>query len=545
MDIIANWLSRLPACPQEDEYGRPWAMHKRTGMTPAQALYFAALPGAGKQESEFTMLCRNGAVDDNHLYFMQAGKLCRQELTAIDHAGDLLQLCLEHDLEAIWILAGTKLSDRATREFVETAQDWDIKNAQYTLDKSQTDGQARATYLKAWKKKEARPPWAPGQKDYGRSVHLGWAEHNDKYGFYAITSPVTLLGALTYYEDAIGAPARFSAHSTGKNLMRAVNNTKERLPWLAPVDLSRAACVTIAGQIVHIPCLPARDVVFMRPLTAQERAQGGYLVTADKNSMYLAACTDVRLGAGDPVHKTHAQIDTSKLETGIYFIRIAGTSIFDGDLLPHPTDGRLEGWFWVYTVKLLIDLGYEVEIVEGYTWAQSHTTLRPWAERLWPARASLKTDRARYSNEPARLAAYGAMQTTIRGAIGLLAHPPDFTDRPGAFDWYRPDWNALIVDLARVKMFYVMWKYFKLGFIPFAIMTDCLYYIGASNDHAASLPGMFDRSDKLGGFKRKFARPVTTGQIAALQSNPRATIIEVNNSLLKYDRGEIEIQEIA
>lgn len=569
MNIITEWLAGLPALPDVDEFGRPWACMARYGMTPAQKIFLTELarrekdapageispaPGRTASPAQAGMVYRNGVVDDTHLYLMEAGRLCRRVLGNIAHAGDLLQICLETGLDAIWILAGTDLSDRATRAFFETAQDWELPNIRTTAppgssdkwkDTSQTDGQARATYLMAWKKKEARGRRVPGQ-DQGRAVYLGYAEHNYSYDFDRITSPVTLLGALAYTEDAIAAPVRFSAQSTGKHLMKTENSNETRAPWIAPVDFSPFPTIARGGRDVPIPTMPATDLVWMRPLTAQEIEQGGYLITGDKNSMYDAACTSAQLGQGAPVYRRGAEINTRKPPIGIYHIRIAGQSIFDGQMLPHPTDGQAESWQWVYTVKLLLDLGYEVEIIEGYIWERAHTTLRPWAERVWNARVALKKGHPdckmdRYQNEPARLAAYGAMQAIIRGAIGLLAHYPDFADRPGAFDWYRPDWNALIVDHARVKMFYLIWKYAKLGYIPFGVLTDCIYFIGATDNHLQALPGLYDRVNDLGGFKRKFARPVTARQIAALQAHKGYTISEVNNALLKYDKGEIDI----
>jgi hypothetical protein len=548
MTIIANWLAGLPAMPETDEYGRPWAMHKRRGMTPMQSVFFRAIaqhkqqaPVAPAQPVAMVaqagacsaMIYRNGVTDDSYLYYMQAGKIARRELGSVENIGDLLQLCLETGLEAIWILAETALSDRATRAFVEdtqAAQTWQITNAQYAEKHTQTDGQERASYLKAYKKREARGRRIPGI-DQGRAVYLGYAEHNFSYSFENIHNAVTLLAALSYTEDAIGAAIRFSAQSTGKNLMKAENSNEQRSAWIAPVDL------TASTQA----CTPATDLVWMRPLAEHEISETGYLVTADKNSMYAGACTSVLLGEGQPVYKSGAEIDANKLEIGIYHIRLTGTSRFDGKQLPHPTDGQTDSWQWVYSVKLCQDLGYQVEILEGYTWARAHTTLRPWADRVWKARTKLKTNTKRYNHETARLAACSAMQTIIRGGMGLLASKPKFTDNAGAYDWYRPDWNALIVDHARVKMFYIIRKFAEQGYTPFGVLTDCLYFVASTDNHTQALPGMFDRTSELGGYKRKVARTVTAKQIAALQARKGYTINEVNLALNNYDKGKIEL----
>lgn len=527
MNIITEWLAGLPNMPACDEFGRPWANISRYGMTPCQQAFFQAIQGE-------PIAAHIGVVDDTHLYQLQSGKLARRALGEIRHAGDLLEICLQTELETVWILSGTALSDRATEDFITGAgETWEVTNAQYAQGETQTDGQARASFLRAYKKREARGRRSPGETDQGRAVYLAFAEHSFSYNFDEIRNATTLLYAVAYLEDAIAAPLRFSAQTVGKNLMKAENSAPARLSWVAPIDLSAFPQVESA----------ATDLVWMRELTPDE--YNGYLITADKNSMYCAACTSAQLGEGEPVYKRGTEIDASRLQTGIYHIRLSGASQWDGVQLPHPTDRQVDLWAWVYTVKLCQDLGYGVEIVEGVVWERAHTTLRTWAERVWRSRAGLKRDKKRYQNEAGRLASNEAMQTIIRGAMGLLAHKPEFADRQGALDWFRPDWNRLIVDLSRVKMFYTIRKYVELGYKPFAVLTDCIYFIGVCDNHPQAIPGLFDRAGELGGFKRKFDRAVTGRQIAALQARKGYTITEVNIALIKFDRDEIEIEEAA
>src|SRR6266852_7095802 len=138
----------------------------------------------------------------------------------------------------------------------------------------------------------------------------------------------------------------------------------------------------------------------------------------------MAGGTSARLGEGNPEHMTGAQLAAlgDKLPTGVYHIELSGESQFDGLRLPHPTEGYTDTWAWVYTTMLARDLGYHVEIKEGYIWQKekAHTVLRPWAENLWQGRAGLKTNDAQlYRNEEGRLAVYNAINTVIRGGLGM------------------------------------------------------------------------------------------------------------------------------
>lgn len=551
MSIVTEWLAMLPDVPEMDEYGRPWEHQKRAGKTPAQQAYYAAIAAQhAPSEPEITaqpapssrppINYRVCVVDDTHVYSIRAGKVHRSLLPEVKNVGDLLQVCEDLGLDALWVLPETALSERATDDFM-VAEQWEIKRVQYPKGASVwDDDRKRATFVRAWKKLEYRDRSRAARGrgiDQGRALHIGYAEHEISYGFETITNPVALLAAVSYTEDATGTPLRFSAQSTGKYTM--IESTRgKHANWIQPVALPE-----------KIP-LMANDCVWRRALAPEEIAAGGYLITADKNSMYMAACTSAMLPEGDPEYLNGEAIAAiEKLPTGIYHIRLHGESVFDGKQLPHPTDGRREGWAWVYTVTLARDLGYQVEIIEGYIWraGRSHTTLRKWAEHMWDARAALKsgspdeTGAKRYAHNAARQAAYLAINTIIRGGMGLLDHEPEY-DGPDARLWFHPEWYALIIDLARCKMFYVIKKYYDAqGLRPIAVYTDCLYYLGETDNHLQELPEMYARADKLGGFKRKYERTITVAQLAPLFADTRLPIETINMQFLAYDRGEIEL----
>lgn len=485
---------------------------------------------------------RKGVMTDTHLYYLSATGLVRVPLgSQISHVGTLLQICLDYELDTLWVTPETQVSDRATQTFVEYAEAgavWDIKNAQYADGREYTDSQARATFLKAWKRKDAR---AKGES--GRAVHLGFAEHNIRWELYGVTNPVHLLGALTYLEKALGFPLHYSPLSVGKRLM-IEENQGNRAAWLAPVNLA-----------AYPPLLSTKvtDIAWARPLSAEEYEQP-FCLGADKNSMYPASCTSVMLGTGEPEHVERPLFDMQKSLPGVYYCRVSGTSFFDGARVPHPLEGlwkvgQSEGWLWTYSVKLLKEVGYTVEITEAdvWPWDHCHTVLRPWAERLWHARATLDgrnplCDTEQYPSESIRKLAYEAIKPVMNMSLGLLDAGRKYEGYESATQLYRPDWYALLKDNARYQMFWrIRSVQQKQGILPLGVLTDCLFYAASSDDHNAAFPGMFDRWDKLGGYKRKFARSIDLAKIAPHFDDPLRDITVINRLLLDYDKGTVEV----
>jgi hypothetical protein len=412
---------------------------------------------------------------------------------------------------------------------------WEIKNPIYAAGSGYTDDQPRCTFTKAWKKKNARL-----STESGRAIALGFAEHNDTWALDTVNNPVHLLGAITYLEDALQCPIQYSAQSTGKRLMKETNVKGERAEWVRPVNLAPFRDTPIVTNKVV-------DVLWKCELSEQERGEGMFLIAPDKNSEYPAGCTGVLLGEGEPNYIERPVFDMKKSLAGVYSCSISGTSDFDGIQLPHPTNGVTNGYFWTYTVKLLHELGYTIEIKDAYVWnwEKSHTILRPWVEHVWSARERLDSNNPRcdtiaYPSQDARKFAYGAVKPVLNSSLGLLDHPPDY-DTEDSRAWYRPDWYQLIKDYARYQMFWRIRTMLKnCGLRPVGVLADCLYYACTSDDHIQALPKMFDRWDKLGGYKRKFKKTIASAQYIPL-FDQYEDIREINNVLLAYERGTVSL----
>jgi hypothetical protein len=471
---------------------------------------------------------RVGVITDEHLYHMRRGKLAKIKLPHTPaHVGEICQLCLTHDLSALWVLPDTCTSRRAHADFLQgTRTQWGIKS--YTLKRAPGHEEEGLATVGAWKLQEARAP-----EESGRVVYVIFPEYETDWKLDDVRDPIMLLATMAYVEDAIEAPVRFSPGNVGKEIMARVNAHWKRERWIEPTYVNRYAPVVEE----KVP-----QLLWKRALSEQERSRAG-VVAYDKNSQFPASCTSVVMGAGAPVHVEKPLFQMKERPTpGVWYCRVSGSSIFDGVQLPHPTRGKTEGWFWSYTVKLLMEVGYHVEIEQAYLWENGHTILRPFAERLWRARASLKEDMNRYRHEQARERAQDAIKLMMNVALGWLDMGKNRDLSEEEIVWYhRPDWYQLLRDNAYYQMFWRVRTYLKKGFSPIGIYEDCLYYAVDDLNHETALPGMMERVGKLGGFKRKYRYvdiPMTVAQ--PLFDDPQMDIQKINLAFSALDKAQKE-----
>lgn len=517
MDIVANWLALLPELPTHDEFNRPWELHRRAGMTPAQARYFAAVK-AGKEPpppiQSAPILFKNGVLTDTHLYVcLENGKLARRAIATLGNIGEVFQLALTHHLAAIWIFPGTDLSAKSGEAFNKVSG-WELVRPTYGETKNRP-----TMYIGGYKKREER-----AQGESGDTVYVSYPEHNSAWGLKP-TSPGELLFTLAYVEDALGFQVQYSPGACGRRVIAETNKKRERAAWLAPVDM-RPFPVCCAENVV--------DLAWKREMFPEESAQP-WLLAYDKNSQYASACTGARLGTGAP-EEIHAPItfDLNKLVAGIWHCSISGESVFNGELLPSPTGNGTklirEGYYWSYTVKLLIELGYTVEIDRAWIWRESHTILRPFAEKLWESRAALD-DCERYPVEQARTAARSIVKDCMNHSIGTLNSRKYLKE---GSKWFRPDWRELLRDNAKYQMFMRIRKNHEEGYKLIGAHVDCLFYTSPEKDHARAIPDWIEKKRGLGGYKPKFETDIPLDVAAPLFNDPTRTIEQINSLLDAY-----------
>ena len=528
-DVRINDAAQLALCVPEsmsDAVYAPLAAYAvehedelRSLIAPAPVNQDDSPPVASEQPPPVEV--RNGVLTDTHLYYKRDGKLVKHVVThAPVHAGDILQFCLDYHLSAIWVMSQTQASARATQAFIDAGRSqWTIETAQVVTVKRD---QQRATFIGGWKKASERKA-----SDTGDQVFICFAEYATDWKLDRITDPVTLLATVSYIEDALAqavktpVPIRFSPGNVGKEVMFIVNGRK-RNQWIAHIDVNQYAPVVTEK---------VNQRLWKRALTSEEQAQA-WIVAYDKNSSYPASCTSVMLGTGNPTLVDHPTFDarSERPLPGIWHCTISGSSEYDGVTLPHPTDGKTSGWFWSYTVKLLHELGYQVTIDQAYVWQEGHTILRPFAEKLWQARASLQTNHIRYPHAQARGHAQDAVKRIMNVSLGWLDigknRVLDDKDTP----WYhRPDWYQLLKDNAHYRMFWSIRTQRKNGYVPVGLYEDCLYYATSERDHTLAVPGMMKKVG-LGGFKQKYDADVSMALAAPLFNNPAIDMYQINST---------------
>lgn len=496
------------------------------------------------QQTQRPIAINIAVLADDFLYFCPDAKLIKRKVT-VQTPFDILQIAMDVNVHAVWVLPETNLSKNATKEWCEgDNENWGIKNRQYT-------NCGHATSIAGYKKKEAR-----SENETGKTITIMFPEWGH-WNLDEVTNPITLLGAVSYLEDVLGERIDCQPMTYGRRLMIGYNENNTTKGWIQPVNIHKA----IPEKIQAVDCMWTKKLD-ESALNAMVNDGLSWLAVYDKNSQYPGACTGTKLGVGTPVHEMQPTFDVKSPLTGLYHCKITGESPegFDGVQLPHPTDGRTEGWFLTYTVQLLFELGYTVEIEEAYVWKESHVIMRVWAEKLWNCRSQLQTGNplcnvTRYKNQAARDAAYQAIKPILNASLGMLASGkhkqdldkfeavlcnPDATEKDRqyatlALSWYRPDWYALIIDRARTLMFRRIKKFQGSGSVLLGVQTDALFYATSTPDHDQALPSMMDRATLLGGFKRKFKKDIRLEDISEQLTKEKADIRLINSFLKGKD----------
>jgi hypothetical protein len=388
-----------------------------------------------------------------------------------------------------------------------------------------------------------------GYQEGQRTAYVGFLEYSDDWKMQKVGEPVVALAALSYIEDALGIAVVYSAGKAGVYLMEKVNR-KRRIDWIQKIDIRK-----ITPLREKLVCVG--DLNWKRELSLEDT---GYLVSYDKNMAYPASCTSVLLGTGEPTYvespqSTYVespQFDMKKVCPGIWHCNISGTSEFDGITLPHPTDGKTEGWFYTYTVKLLMEVGYTVEISEAWVWNEYHTILRPWACKLFEGREvlddNLSPDKERYKNAEARKIAASDIKFIAVKSLGWTRMTKDLNEESEEeLDWYiRPDWDDLVIDNARYQMFWRIRTCMKSGYHPVGVHADCLYFVAETSDHEQALSRMekpmMERRKKLGGYKQHYKTAITMEEARPVFAR-NTYMSDVNTELIDIDRKHMKGKE--
>ena len=389
------------------------------------------------------------------------------------HAGDLLAMVMQLRLARIWLTPGSRLSrslaesDQQAQSFVAEARSagWDV----WTNDDHD--------FLSGWP--------ASG----GTQAQLGIPERSNRWiAFKTCTDATTLYAAIQYLQELLDVAIAWGPGHVGLELIKQVNRGARRAGYLRLCGKDLELFVRYAREYRHTPLLWARPL-------GEDEQHGIWLHRYDKNNAYVGAASSANLGAGEYVYQDNPQFDPKM--PGVWHIILTGESIFNGRDLPHPTDGKIESWQHTQTVKVAMDAGYQVTILEAYTFPEYHQTLRPWYEAINTARTRLRAPGA-FRHAQAQDVAYAALKNIYTSSLGNLAGRARAEKND---PMYRPDWWFGIVDIARAGMFWKMRQLAEMGYRPVAVHTDALYFVSQEADPRLAVPGLLTEDQGIGKFK--------------------------------------------
>ncbi|MDX2843380.1 DUF927 domain-containing protein [Streptomyces ipomoeae] len=245
---------------------------------------------------------------------------------------------------------------------------------------------------------------------------------------------------------------------------------------------------------------PILDMQWSRPadqITPEERS-ALWLHQFDKNAAWLGAFGGAKLGLGDPVHHPDGvPFDTEK--AGYWRVAdIPGTGL---DRLPgFRVLAAEEGGFWLRTpaIDLIAETykGWTPTVLEAWVWPATSRALYSMYERISTARKRIilageqGRPGARYAKQ-----VVGALYQSFRGYLTRVDGPQKDNATGGHFAgdiYWRPDWAAMILDLALANTYRNLRKYAAEGRFPLSLRVDAITLTSNEADPAAAAPASMD-----------------------------------------------------
>ena len=303
--------------------------------------------------------------------------------------------------------------------------------------------------------------------------------------------PAALARRIGLLAGALGMPYHLNAASTGLDLMTALRRK----------DRDRMF-------VVHEPCPPAQrgaleaDFSWCRPPTEQEQTHE-WVHAYDRSGSYLAGVSGLELPVGEPTHHPDGTAFVPRMP-GYWRIEIPQAADWR---FPHPLDplgknAGLDRWVTTPALDYAVELGYDPQILEAYTWADHARVLDPWYERIRDARTALDVD------DPDSQAARDQLKEVYASAIGKMGSERLMSGRAE----YYPERRHMIVAKARTN---VLRRVVKIGQDsgrwPVAVNTDTIVYTSDNPDPVASWPGGAQWLGRaLGRYKVEGSAPLAT-----------------------------------
>jgi len=289
--------------------------------------------------------------------------------------------------------------------------------------------------------------------------HAGWG--------WELSDARSLLATVTYLDQVLGRPLYDAPDLVAHQLLTelAGKQSASRLR-ASPVDLPREE--------------PAQELVWRRPLTLVEQRER-YLHKYAHLSLALEAGRSLRLGVGEAEYSPNGRAYDGR-RPGIWRTSTerAG-SVFDGRRLPSGLDGE---WMSTSQIQCYRDIGYQVQVREGYCWHDWQEVLKGWATTLWQAGERLHTDSQRFRHGQARANASQTITRLANLGVTILAREPT------AGGWSRPEWWASLLGSSRAALFAHLVRLVRKGTMPVLLAREALWVVSNDPDPLTAVPGL-------------------------------------------------------
>lgn len=433
----------------------------------------------------------------------------RIKAPAIQSVVDIVEMAYQMSIENVWIAPASRLNFLYADNVVDFSGLWDIH---YSVKRNPDRGEPNFVKGITARRKE-------GTFEQKKQINITFP-HWNAYQWKAkkmpiLEDPMACLAGIAYLERSLGMSVHHNPGIMGRNIIDATNGRFTRPTWVKnpTFDVSRLSRA-IAYDWDYLPGLQAID-----------QEQELYLHAWDKNSMFLGAASSVQLGAGNPLYVNPEEFLCNYQETmskwfdgkkpGYWRIK------YDPSTLPglHPLYKNQE-WVTTPLLKLILGMGITIEVCEAYVWHEHHRILDGFADILFNARMDIKKNPAKYPHPGGRQLAEYSLKKIATAGIGILGSKEA---AKYAVQWFRPDWRAHVVEDAKARMIYKILQVYRLfGQLPVCVDVDSVYYLCTEPDQGKCFPGMFEREDKLGGWKQKHSLRATPEVLAAFASGKDA-----------------------
>jgi hypothetical protein len=409
-----------------------------------------------------------GILMDTELLLLDAvqGKrvLRSLQLSAdMSEPGRLLEYLWDAGLHSAWVMPATTRSQTATCSWLEQASDrWVVR--------VHPDPQEPTRPIRAllW-------PRERNQRE-ARRLTLAFPEYAG-WG-WELTDARSLLATVSYLDQVLTRSVTGSADLLAHEVLNDLTQVAADSPHAsAPGDLY-ALAGSGATLIPLREC--ARDVLWMRPLSVMEQRQR-YVHKYVHLSWHLQAACGAPLGGGAPQYAASGRAYDG-MRPGIWRAHVerAG-SVFDGKQLPSGLDGE---WMSTPQVRCCQDIGYRVQVREGWYWQEAHDLLKRWGTTLWQAASRLHLHPQVYRHALGRANALHTITRLAEFGVSLLAQEQT------AGGWSRPDWWVQVVGLGRALLFAQLVSLVRKGTMPVLVDRNAFWVISDEAHPLSAVPGL-------------------------------------------------------